>query len=87
MKAPRRMSSFVVAALLGAVVAIVIVAVITSVSGSDTSIWWWPATATAGVVGGLVLGGLFGIEAEGELPEEFGDATSAPAASDKERQA
>jgi hypothetical protein len=49
------------------------VAVVTAIAGSDTGIWWWPAVAVAGVVGGGVLGSLFGAEAEGESPDEAYD--------------
>ena len=64
----------------GVVFALVFVGAVTAIAGSDTSIWWWPATAVAGAVGGGVLGSLFGAEAEGESPDE--GYTSAPEAED-----
>jgi hypothetical protein len=53
------------------------VAVVTAIAESDTAIWWWPAVAVAGVVGGGVLGSLFGAEAEGESPDEAYDGDPA----------
>jgi hypothetical protein len=62
-------------AAIGVAVALIVVAAITRIAESDTSIWWWPATAVAGVFGGAVIGALIGGEAEGEPPDEaYGSA-------------
>lgn len=47
-------------AAIGVAVALIVVAAITRIAESDTSIWWWPATAVAGVFGGAVIGALIG---------------------------
>jgi ABC-type Fe3+-siderophore transport system permease subunit len=63
----------VLGGLIGMAVGVLFVAVVTAIAGSDTGIWWWPAVAVAGVVGGAVLGSLFGAEAEGESRDEAYD--------------
>jgi hypothetical protein len=60
----------VIGALVGAAVAAVFVFAVTALAGSDTEIWWWPAVLAAGGLGGVVLGALFGAEAEGESADE-----------------
>lgn len=60
----------VLGGLIGAAAALLFVAVVTAIAGSNTEIWWWPAVAVAGVIGGAVLGSLIGTEAEGESPDE-----------------
>jgi hypothetical protein len=67
----------VLGALLGVAVALLFVGVVTAIAGR-TEIWWWPAVAVAGIIGGGVLGSVLGAEAEGEPPDEAyeGDRTS-----------
>jgi hypothetical protein len=67
----------VLGGLLGVIVALAFVAVVTAVDSSDTAVWWWPAVAVIGVIGGAVLGSLLGTEAEGESPDEAYDGDSA----------
>jgi hypothetical protein len=69
--------------VLGVVVALVFVAVTTPVARGDSGIWWWPAGLVAGAIGGAVLGALFGVESEGELPEEaYGPTTAGSSSAD-----
>jgi hypothetical protein len=64
--------------LIGAIAALLFVAVVTAIAGSNSKIWWWPAVAVAGAIGGGVLGSLFGTEAEGESPDEAYEGDAAP---------
>ena len=66
----------VLGALIGTAVALLFVGVVTAVAGSDSAVWWWPAVAVFGAIGGAVLGSLIGAEAEGESPDEY-DSDSA----------
>jgi hypothetical protein len=61
----------VLGALGGIVVALLFVAVVTAIGSSDSEVWWWPAVAIFGGIGGAVLGSLIGTEAEGESPDEY----------------
>jgi hypothetical protein len=67
----------VIGLLLGALAALVFVVIVTAIAGSNGKIWWWPAVAVAGAIGGGVLGSLFGTESEGESPDEAYDDESA----------
>jgi hypothetical protein len=69
-------------AALGVAVALLGVVGITSVAGSNTDIWWWPAGAIVGIIGGAAMGTLFSVEAAGESPDEEydGAATQEPRA-------
>jgi hypothetical protein len=60
-------------AALGVAAALLFVGVVTWIAGSDTSVWWWPAAAVTGAFCGAVMGALFGVEAEGESPDEAYD--------------
>jgi hypothetical protein len=60
--------------LVGAAAGMLFVAVVTLIAGSDGAIWWWPAVAIAGALGGAIVGPLFGAEAEGESPDEYDSA-------------
>jgi hypothetical protein len=62
--------------LIGITVALVFVAVVTAIDSSDTAVWWWPAVAIFGAIGGGVLGSLLGAEAEGESPDEYDSESS-----------
>jgi hypothetical protein len=63
--------------LIGIAAALIFVAVVTAIAGSDTQVWWWPAVAVFGGIGGGVLGSLMGAEAEGESPDESYDGDPA----------
>ena len=67
----------VLGGLIGTAAALLFVAVVTAIAGSDSEIWWWPAVAVFGAVGGAVLGSLIGTEAEGESPDEAYDGDRA----------
>jgi hypothetical protein len=56
--------------LVGAAAALLFVAIVTVIVGTHTEVWWWPATAVAGIIGGAVLGSMLGMETEGESPDE-----------------
>ena len=67
----------VLGCVAGAVLALLFVAVVTAIAGSDSAVWWWPAVAIFGAIGGGVLGALLGTEAEGESPDESYDRDTA----------
>jgi hypothetical protein len=60
----------VVGLVLGVTAAVILVAVTTPFTGSDRSLWWWPAVLVSGAICGGVIGALFGAESAGEAPEE-----------------
>ena len=68
----------VLGGLIGIAAALVFVAVVTLIDSSDSAVWWWPAVAIFGAIGGGVLGSLLGTEAEGESPQESYDGDAAP---------
>ena len=68
----------VLGGLVCAAAGLLLVAVATAIVGSDGAIWWWPAVAVAGAIGGASIGPLFGAEAEGESPDEAYDGDQAP---------
>jgi hypothetical protein len=70
----------VLGGLVGTGAAVLFVVIVTAIAGSDSEIWWWPAVAIFGGIGGAVLGSLVGTEAEGESPDEAYDGDSAPEA-------
>jgi hypothetical protein len=63
----------VLGGLIGTAVALLFVAIVTGIAGSEGEIWWWPAVALAGAIGGAAVGPLFGAEVEGESPDEYDD--------------
>jgi hypothetical protein len=69
LRAMRSRRHVAIGAVLGIAVALSLVVGVRYVLGSGTSAKWWPV-AVAAALGGGVMGAIFGVEADGELPDE-----------------